>query len=65
MGAAEDRPQKLKRREVSMQASELKKRLSEDRPMTTVGVRMPADVVDDLKRMAAARGSASSGSGCR
>lgn len=35
-----------------MKASDLKKRLQKDRPMISVTIRMPEDVVDDLKRMA-------------
>ncbi len=36
-----------------MKPSELKKRLRADRPASVVGVRMPDDVIDDLKRVAA------------
>lgn len=32
--------------------ADLKKRLRRDRPMVTVTLRMPEDVVDDLKRIA-------------
>lgn len=35
-----------------MKTSDLKKRLRKDRPMTTISIRMPEDVVDDLKRVA-------------
>lgn len=35
-----------------MKTSELKKRLRRDRPMTAITIRMPEDVVDDLKRVA-------------
>ena len=35
-----------------MKIETLKKRLDRDRPMTSVTLRMPDDVVDDLKRMA-------------
>lgn len=35
-----------------MKNSDLKKRLRKDRPMTTISLRMPEDVVDDLKRIA-------------
>ena len=35
-----------------MKIEQLKTRLQKDRPMTTVTVRMPVDVVDDLKRVA-------------
>lgn len=35
-----------------MKTGDLKKRLRKDRPMTTVRLRMPEDVVDDLKRIA-------------
>lgn len=35
-----------------MKMADLKKRLQRDRPMVTVTLRMPEDVVDDLKRLA-------------
>lgn len=35
-----------------MKAEVLKKRLSRDRPMTSVTIRMPEDVVEELKRIA-------------
>jgi hypothetical protein len=35
-----------------MKTSDLKKRLRKDRPMTTISLRMPEDVVADLKRIA-------------
>lgn len=35
-----------------MKISDSKKRLRSDRPMRTISVRMPEDVVDDLKRVA-------------
>lgn len=35
-----------------MKLETLKKRLDRDRPMTSVTLRMPDDVVDDLKRIA-------------
>jgi len=35
-----------------MKTSDLKKRIRRDRPMTTISVRMPDDVVNDLKRVA-------------
>ena len=35
-----------------MKASDLKKRLQKDRPMSSVTIRMPEDVVEDLKRIA-------------
>jgi len=35
-----------------MKIETLKKRLDRDRPMTSVTLRMPEDVVDDLKRIA-------------
>lgn len=35
-----------------MKADKLKQRLRRDRPMTTVTLRMPEDVVTDLKRVA-------------
>lgn len=35
-----------------MKIEKLKKRLDRDRPMTTVTLRMPQDVIDELKRIA-------------
>lgn len=35
-----------------MKITELRKRLRKDRPMTSVTLRIPEDVVDDLKRVA-------------
>lgn len=35
-----------------MKIEQLKKRIDRDRPMTSVTIRMPEDVVDDLKRIA-------------
>lgn len=35
-----------------MKIETLKKRLDRDRPMTSITLRMPDDVVDDLKRIA-------------
>jgi len=35
-----------------MKIEQLKKRIDRDRPMTSVTLRMPEDVVDDLKRIA-------------
>ncbi len=35
-----------------MKINDLKERLRKDRPMTTVTLRMPQDVIDDLKRVA-------------
>jgi hypothetical protein len=35
-----------------MKINELKQRLRKDRPMTTITLRMPQDVVEDLKRIA-------------
>ncbi|HMN15590.1 MAG TPA: hypothetical protein PKD55_25010, partial [Bellilinea sp.] len=35
-----------------MKINKLKERLTKDRPMTMVSIRMPEDVVDDLKRVA-------------
>lgn len=35
-----------------MKPDALKKRLKRDRPMTTVTIRMPEDVIEDLKRIA-------------
>jgi hypothetical protein len=35
-----------------MKVETLKQRLRKDRPMTTVTIRMPQDIVEDLKRVA-------------
>ncbi|MBT4099979.1 MAG: hypothetical protein HOC05_13880 [Gemmatimonadetes bacterium] len=35
-----------------MKANELKKRLRKDRPMVSISMRIPEDVIDDLKRVA-------------
>ncbi len=35
-----------------MKADALKKRLDRNRPMTTITIRMPEDVIEDLKRIA-------------
>lgn len=35
-----------------MKINKLKERLSHDRPMATISLRMPEDVVEDLKRVA-------------
>jgi hypothetical protein len=35
-----------------MKINKLKQRLRKDRPMTMISLRMPEDVVDDLKRIA-------------
>ena len=35
-----------------MRTSEMKNRLRKDRPMTSVTIRMPEDVIEDLKRAA-------------
>src|SRR5215213_9163647 len=35
-----------------MKLNKLKERLQKERPMTTISLRMPHDVVDDLKRVA-------------
>ncbi len=39
-----------------MKSSKLKTRLAKNRPMTTITLRMPADVIEDLKRVAPQRG---------
>jgi hypothetical protein len=39
-----------------MKLTDLKKRLAKDRPMTTVSIRFPEDVIEDLKRVAPLRG---------
>jgi hypothetical protein len=35
-----------------MKMAKLRKRLRPDRPMTTISLRMPEDVIEDLKQMA-------------
>lgn len=35
-----------------MRTHDLKRRLRKDRPMTTISLRMPEDVIEDLKRIA-------------
>ena len=35
-----------------MKTSDLKKRLRKDRPMTSITLRIPEDIVEDLKRVA-------------
>ena len=35
-----------------MKSEALKKRLNRNRPMTTITIRMPEDVIEDLKRVA-------------
>ena len=39
-------------REKSMKINKLSKRLKKDRPMTMISIRIPDDVIDDLKRVA-------------
>ncbi len=39
-----------------MKLEQLKKRLNKQRPMTTISMRFPEDVLDDLKRIAPLRG---------
>jgi putative aminopeptidase FrvX len=39
-----------------MKLERLKKRLDRNRPMTTVSLRFPVDVIEDLKRVAPLRG---------
>lgn len=39
-----------------MKMADLKKRLAKNRPMTTVSIRFPVDVIKDLKRVAPLRG---------
>jgi hypothetical protein len=40
----------------SVQAERLRKRLRKNRPLTTIGIQIPEDVVEDLKRLAPLRG---------
>jgi hypothetical protein len=46
------RGQQLDKRGKSMKVEALKQRLDKNRPMTSVTIRMPEDVVEDLKRIA-------------
>lgn len=39
-----------------MKTSKLRVRLQKNRPMTTITMRIPADIVEDLKRVAPERG---------
>ena len=39
-----------------MKLEHLKKRLDRNRPMTTISMRFPVDVIEDLKRVAPLRG---------
>jgi hypothetical protein len=39
-----------------MKAEQLKRRLRKNRPMVTISLRIPQDVIDDLKRVAPLRG---------
>jgi hypothetical protein len=39
-------------RESAMKMTEIRERLRKDRPMTTISIRIPEDVVDQLKRIA-------------
>jgi hypothetical protein len=39
-----------------MKFEHLKKRLDRNRPMTTISIRFPVDVIEDLKRVAPLRG---------
>jgi hypothetical protein len=39
-----------------MKIEQLKKRLDKNRPMTTISIRFPADVIEDLKKIAQLRG---------
>lgn len=39
-----------------MKLEQLKKRLEKQRPMTTISMRFPLDVIEDLKRVAPLRG---------
>jgi uncharacterized protein (DUF4415 family) len=41
-----------KQKEKPMKTSKLSQRLQKDRPMTMVSIRIPDDVIDDLKRVA-------------
>jgi len=49
---------KKKPEPVRSEAQRVWKRLRPDRPMTTISIRMPADVIEDLKEIAPALGYA-------
>ncbi len=42
----------LEEKDLTMKIDKLKKRLRKNRPMTTVSIRFPEDVIDDLKQVA-------------
>jgi len=42
----------LEGKDLTMKIDKLKKRLRKNRPMTTVSIRFPEDVIDDLKQVA-------------
>lgn len=50
------RARQSRRKGNAMKMETIKKRLAKDRPMISVTLRMPEDVVDDLKRLAPLRG---------
>lgn len=41
---------------MTMKFEQLRKRLNKQRPMTTISIRFPEDVLEDLKRVAPLRG---------
>ena len=45
-------PMESVRKSYTMKSEALKKRLNKNRPMTTITIRMPEDVIEDLKRIA-------------
>src|SRR5215475_4981380 len=54
--ASFQRAKRLGRNVTIMKFEQLKKRLDRQRPMTTISMRFPVDVLDDLKRVAPLRG---------
>src|SRR5215813_13031455 len=54
--ASFQRAKRPERNGTTMKLEQLKKRLDKQRPMTTISMRFPVDVLDDLKRVAPLRG---------
>src|SRR5215813_13414246 len=54
--ASSQRAKQPGRNVTTMKLEQLKKRLDKQRPMTTISMRFPVDVLDDLKRVAPLRG---------
>src|SRR4029450_903524 len=54
--ASSQRAKRPERNATTMKLEQLKRRLDKQRPMTTISMRFPVDVLDDLKRGAPLRG---------